>query len=199
MEVFMKVLLFAASVRDDSCNKKLADLINALGTRQNHQIEKLNFADILPPLYDGNLEAKQGLPDIVKSFIKKMNDSEGLIIVSPEYNFSTPCTLKNLIDWVSRPQPTPWARYPIMLCSASPALAGGHRGLLHTVTSLQGCEAHIFPPMFTLGNAYEAFNTDGSLRDQKLQKKLEKNIAEFAKFVEALKAIRLTHPLFNGI
>jgi len=75
----------------------------------------------------------------------------------------------------------------IMLCSASPSLVGGNRGLLHTATALQSCcNAHIFPPLFSLANAYEAFSPDGSLQDKKIEQKLAKNITEFVKFTKNL-------------
>jgi NAD(P)H-dependent FMN reductase len=182
-----KLLLMAASVRDDSCNKKLINLIDKLCLQQKIEITKLDFANFLAPLYDGNFEQKSGLPDIVKKFIEQLKGADGLILSSPEYNFSTPGNLKNLIDWVSRANPMPWSKYPIMLCSASPASAGGHRGLLNTVTALQpACNAYVFPPMFSLSNAYEAFNSDGHLKNQDSEQMLLKNIVGFTDFVRAL-------------
>jgi len=183
----MKILLLAASLREGSCNKKLINVIAKLSEQQKINIEKLDFADFLAPLYNGDVEEKSGLPDAARKFITQLKSADGLIISSPEYNFSTPGTLKNLIDWVSRSNPMAWLKYPIMLCSASPALAGGNRGLLQTVTALQcACNANVFPPMFSLSDAYEAFNTDGSLKDKSLEQKLAKNITEFVIFVRAL-------------
>jgi len=184
----MKILLLAASLRTDSCNKKLINLIANLSEQQKINTEKLDFANFLAPLYSGDVEEKSGLPEAAQKFITQLKSADGLIISSPEYNFSTPGTLKNLIDWVSRSTPMAWLKCPIMLCSASPALAGGNRGLLQTVTALQcACGAYIFPPMFSLGNAYEAFNSDGSLKDNNLEQKLAKNITEFVSFTQAIK------------
>ena len=71
---------------------------------------------------------------------------------------------------------------------ASPALAGGNRGLLHTLIALQSsCVANVFPPMFSLANAYEAFASDGSLKDRELEQRLAKNIGGFADFLQKLK------------
>ncbi|MBU0744650.1 MAG: NAD(P)H-dependent oxidoreductase [Gammaproteobacteria bacterium] len=183
-----KILLMAASLRQDSCNKKLINLVAKLGIEQKIEIEQLDFADFIAPLYSGDIEEKNGLPEMVQTFIAKLKDADGLVIASPEYNFSTPGTLKNLLDWVSRARPMPWVKYPVMLCSASPALAGGSRGLLHTVATLQcACNAYIYPPMFSLGNAYEAFTSDGSLQDKELEKRLGKNILGFVDFVKKLR------------
>lgn len=183
-----KILLMAASLRQDSCNKKLINLIGSLSMQQKIDVEKIKFADFLLPLYDGDFEETKGLPELAKAFIAKLKAADGLIISSPEYNYSTPGTLKNLIDWVSREKPMPWVKYPIMLCSASPAPAGGNRGLLNTVVALQcACNAQVYPPMFSLGNAYEAFASDGSLKDKDLEQRLTKNIVGFDEFVQKVK------------
>jgi len=183
----MKFLLMAASVRHDSCNKKLINLVAKILTKQNIEIKLLDFADFVMPLYDGNVEEKSGVPTLAKEFIALLKDHNGLIIASPEYNYTTPGTLKNLIDWVSRERPMPWVNYPIMLCSASPALVGGNRGLLNTTTALQcACNARVFPPMFSLSNAYDAFAEDDSLKDKNLEQDITKNITGFTKFVNRL-------------
>ncbi|MDR1057335.1 MAG: NAD(P)H-dependent oxidoreductase [Coxiellaceae bacterium] len=182
-----KILLVAASTRQDSSNKKLINLIAKLSTQQKIDVEVLDFANYRAPLYDGDLEDKFGIPEVVRAFVAKLQDAYGLILSSPEYNFSTPGTLKSLIDWISRVRPMPWVRYPIMLCSASPSLVGGNRGLLHTAVILQCCcNADIFPPMFSLANSYEAFTNDGSLKDKNLEQKLSKNIVGFVNFVKKL-------------
>lgn len=184
----MKILLLAASLRADSCNKKLINLIAKLSAKQKITTESLEFADFLAPLYNGDVEANSGIPKVAEDFITKLKESTGLIISSPEYNFSTPGTLKNLIDWVSRAKPMPWVKYPIMLCSASPSKVGGNRGLLSTATILQSCcNAHIFPPMFSLADAYEAFAKDGLLKDKNLQERLIKNVIEFVGFAKLIK------------
>lgn len=182
-----KILLLAASVRKDSCNKKLINFIAKSSIANNFEIEQLDFADFLVPLYDGDLEEKKGLPQAAQNFIIKLNEARGLIIASPEYNFSTPGTLKNLIDWVSRAKPMPWAKYPIMLCSASPSLVGGNRGLLHTAVVLQCCcNAYVFPQMFSLADAYAAFSADGMLKDDELAGRLERNLIGFIDFMRKM-------------
>lgn len=185
-----KILLLAASIRDGSCNKQLIKLIAQLSEPQRIAVETLDFAEFLPPLYDGNFEERFGLPETAQTFVTKLNSADALILSSPEYNFSTPGPLKNLIDWVSRAKPMPWQKYPIMLCSASPSPVGGNRGLLHTATVLQlCCAAYIFPTTFSLGNAYQAFASDGSLIDKDLEQRLAKNIAQFVTFVQALNKV----------
>jgi chromate reductase, NAD(P)H dehydrogenase (quinone) len=186
----MKLLLLAASLRKGSINKKLSQLIARLVSEQGHNGEVIDFIDFNVPLYNGDFENNFGIPDGAKKFIQIIQKVNGVIISSPEYNYSTPGTLKNLIDWVSRAKPMPLAKLPVMLTSASPSLVGGSRGLLHTATTLEACHVHVFSKMFSLANAYEAFNNDGNLRDNELQQRLGKNISEFIEYANALSNIK---------
>jgi NAD(P)H-dependent FMN reductase len=186
----MKVLLFAASLRKGSVNKKLLNVIARLVAERGNEIEVMDFADFNVPLYHGDFENNFGIPDGAKKFIQVIQKVNAVIISSPEYNYSTPGTLKNLIDWVSRAKPMPLAKLPVMLTSASPSMVGGSRGLLHTATTLESCGVYVFSKMFSLPNAYEAFANDGNLKEAGLQQCLVKNLSEFIEYVVALNSIK---------
>lgn len=180
----MNILLLAASLRKDSYNKKLAKIIESIVTKQGHKINNVDFFTFDVPLYNGDDETSKGLPIGALKFIEYLKNSDGLILASPEYNFSIPGTLKNLFDWVSRAKPSPFVKYPIMLASASPSMVGGYRGLIQILSILQaGLSAQVFTKMFSLANADTAFTEDNQLKDQTLTERLEKNIAEFLQFV----------------
>jgi len=175
----------AASLRRESYNKKLAAIIQNILKTQNHVVTELNFADFLAPFYNADEQDSKGIPQVVTQFAQKMLEHDGLILVSPEYNYSTPGVLKNLIDWISRMQPSPLTAYPIMLNSASPAMAGGNRGLLQTLLTLEaGCGAQVFPSMFSLSQADKAFTANNQLQDPALLETLGKILMEFGKFVD---------------
>lgn len=183
----MQLLLFAASVRRDSCNKKLISLAAQIIKAQSDvKIDSADFTEFNMPLYDGDMNAEIGLPENALRFIHRMQKAQGLIIASPEYNFSIPGTLKNLIDWVSRASPMPFTHYPILLMSASPSLVGGNRGLWATRIPLEACGAHVFPDMFSLSSAYSAFEADGQLKDVALQERLKTSIEKFIHYVKKL-------------
>jgi NAD(P)H-dependent FMN reductase len=177
-----KVLLLAASMRRDSCNKKLIHVVEQqLSANAICEFQLLNFADFSAPLYNGDVEESNGIPENIDRFVQALKQASGLIIASPEYNYSIPGTLKNLIDWVSRVKPMPFARKPILLLSASPSLAGGSRGLLATEVTLLACGAFVFPRTFSLSNAYDAFDENMHLKDQKLLDSLVKCLVTFVK------------------
>ena len=179
----MKLLMFAASLRKDSCNKKLIKIAADIVQAQSVTAELVDFAEFDMPLYDANLQQAKGLPEGTLKFIARLKDSDGLIISSPEYNFSTPGTLKNLIDWVSRDNPQPWKGKQILLMSASPSLVGGNRGLWATRVPLETCGAFVYPDMFSLANAYQAFDETGKLKDNALLERLQANIKGFLQVV----------------
>lgn len=176
----MSIFLLAASSRKESINKKLIQLCEKILINKKVKCDRADFQEFDMPLYDGDLEESSGIPQGAQAFIARLQANQAMILASPEYNFSTPGTLKNLIDWVSRARPMPWSKRKIMLISASPALVGGNRGLWHTRVPLEACGAFVYPDMFSLASAYDAFDTQGQLKDQGLQQRLEGLLESFA-------------------
>lgn len=183
-----KIFTLAASLRKDSCNKKLIRLADKIIQSQNKNlsVDSAEFSEFDMPLYDGDIETNQGIPAGAMKFIYRITKADGLIIASPEYNFSTPGTLKNLIDWTSRTKPVPWKYKPILLLAASPSPTGGHRGLLQTRIPLVCCGAHIFPKTFSLPDAENAFDDKENFKDKKYNEKLQMLINDYLNFVGSL-------------
>lgn len=109
------------------------------------------------------------------------------MISSPEYNFSMPGVLKNAIDWVSRYRPQPFKSKHGLLMSASPSMAGGNRGLWALRQPLEHLGAPLYPDMFSLAQAHDAFDSQGRLANPKLQKWFEGTVECFLELVEATK------------
>jgi chromate reductase, NAD(P)H dehydrogenase (quinone) len=179
----MRIFMFAAALRQESTNKKLINIAATLAKKMQHEVDLAQYSEFMLPLYDGDMEKNQGIPEIATQFSKRMQQNDALIIASPEYNHSTPGTLKNLIDWVSRINPSPWKNQYILLLSASPAMAGGNRGLWATRIPLECCGSFVYPDMFSVSNAYSAFDENNQLLDEKLTQRLEKLISDFTAHV----------------
>lgn len=184
--IIMEFMLMAASLRKDSVNKKLIKLAAELLGKQNYSVNLADFSQFSLPLYNGDIQTEQGIPEAAYAFVKHMQAAQGLIIASPEYNFSIPGILKNLIDWVSRITPMPWSNQKVYLMSASPSLIGGNRGLWHTRVPLEACGAIVYPNMFSLASAYEAFTDSGEFKDAKLQQRLSNDLTAFVDFSRRL-------------
>jgi NAD(P)H-dependent FMN reductase len=131
------------------------------------------------PLFDEDLEAKEGLPENTLKFKELMMAHQAFLIASPEYNGSITPLLKNAIDWASRPLPEepPFAlscfRDKVAaLMSASPGALGGLRGLTHVRSILSGIGVLVLPDQQAIPKAYEAFDADGRLKDPRNRKPL---------------------------
>ncbi len=182
----LKVLVFAASTRRDSLNHKLAALAARLAEQAGAAVDHASMRDFDVPLYDGDIEAEDGIPPGAVEFRRRLSESDAFILSSPEYNGSMPGTIKNLIDWTSRFRPQPFDGRHGLLLSASPSLAGGNRGLWALRIPLEHLGARVFPDMFSLAAAHEAFEGDDIL-DLGLRARFDKNLQAFLALAEAAK------------
>jgi NAD(P)H-dependent FMN reductase len=174
----MNIFLMSASLRSESVNNKLTDLCKKI-LSANHKIDHANMSEFDAPLYNMDIQTSSGIPANINDFAKRIKLAKKIIISAPEYNYSISGVLKNLIDWVSRVQPMPWKNVEILLMSASPSMVGGNRGLWHTRVPLEACGSFVYPEMFSLADAFNAFDKDGSLVDKKLQSRLERLLNDF--------------------
>ncbi|WP_242371947.1 NADPH-dependent FMN reductase [Anaeromyxobacter sp. SG26] len=185
----MRLLAFAASLRNESLNHQLVALACEIARREGADVDLARFSEFEMPLYDGDLDRASGLPAGALELKRRVEAAQALLIAAPEYNYSIAGPLKNAIDWVSRARPMPWRGRSVYLLSASPSPMGGIRGLWQTRIPLEGCGALVFPDMFALAHAGEAFDADGRLRDVGLAGRLEREIAGFVRLAETLAPI----------
>jgi NAD(P)H-dependent FMN reductase len=178
MASMMKILAFAGSTRVESFNKKLVKIAAAGARAAGAEVTYLDLRDIPMPLYDGDLEAKEGLPANAKKFKELLLAHQGLLISAGEYNSSITGVLKNAIDWASRPLPGEGSLACFVgkvaaLMSASPGALGGLRALVHVRSILGNIKVLVLPDQIAISKAHEAFNADGTLKDPKQQKGIE--------------------------
>lgn len=167
-----RILCFAGSLRKDSYNKKLVKVAME-GVRQaGGEPTYIDLRDYPMPIYDGDLEDAEGIPENGKKFKKLLIEHHGFLISCPEYNSSITPVLKNAIDWASRPEPNepPLVAYKgkiAGLIAASPGALGGLRGLVTVRMMLGNIFVVVVPEQVAVPKAHEAFNEDGSLKDAK--------------------------------
>jgi len=182
----MRVLAFAGSLRSGSLNRRL--LAVAVETlRGKAEIDLLDLREVMMPIYDGDLEEREGLPDGARRFRQRIAAAEALLIVTPEYNNSIPGGLKNAIDWASRRPDQPFKGKPVLLLSASPGPFGGVRSVMALRLSLASLMAVVIPNTVSVGRADQAFDESGALKDPKQRQSVEHACAELLRFAAALK------------
>ena len=175
-----KILAFAGSTRTDSYNKKLVKIAVKGVIDVGVEATFIDLSDFPMPLYDGDLEQREGLPASARKLKELMLAHQGFLISSPEYNSSISGVLKNTIDWTSRQTEgeSSLACYKgkiAGLMSASPGGLGGLRGLVHVRSILGNIGVLVIPDQVAIAKAHEAFNSDGTLKN-KTQEDQVKNI-----------------------
>jgi chromate reductase, NAD(P)H dehydrogenase (quinone) len=180
-----KILAFAGSTRTESFNKKLAKIASIGAVEAGADVTVIDLRDFPMPIYDGDLEQKDGLPSNARKLKDLMLTHQGFLISSPEYNSSISAVFKNTIDWTSRQSEgeIPLACFKNKIAgimSASPGMLGGLRGLVHVRSILGNIGVIVMPDQITIAKAHEAFNEDGTLKDKKQEdqvKKIGANVA----------------------
>jgi NAD(P)H-dependent FMN reductase len=182
----LNVLVFGASRRAASFNRKLAGLAARVAAEAGATVDLASMHEFDVPSYDDDAEHADGIPAGAREFQRRLLQSDAFIIASPEYNASMPGVLKNLIDWTSRFRPQPFDGRHGMLLSASPSLAGGNKGLWSLRMPLEHLGSRIFPDMFSLAMAHQAFAGD-DLADAALRARFDKSLQAFLSLAEAAK------------
>ncbi|WP_330335276.1 NAD(P)H-dependent oxidoreductase [Streptomyces sp. NBC_00536] len=181
----MHVFVLSGSSRTGSVNARLAALVAGLVVRAGATADLAYIGDFPMPPYDGDDEAGQGPPAAAGALRDRLEAAQALVIASPEYNASVPGVLKNAVDWVSRLRPQPFKDKQALLVSASPSMVGGNRGLWALRVPLEHLGARVYPDMFSLAMAHQAFGADGALVDAGLGERLGSTVDAFLALVEA--------------
>jgi NAD(P)H-dependent FMN reductase len=184
----LRLLAFAASLRRESWNRKLLGLAVDLAREAGAEVDVAEFREFDMPLYDADLLALSGTPAGASELGRRVGAVEGMLLASPEYNFSLPGTLKNAIDWVSRARPMPLRGKSAFLLSASNGQVGGVRGLWQLRIPLEGLGVLVYPDMYTLPWADKAFGPDGKLIEPERQTRLASMLGGYLAMVRKLAA-----------
>jgi chromate reductase, NAD(P)H dehydrogenase (quinone) len=138
------------------------------------------------PLYDGDLEAAQGIPAAVQALKAKVIEAQALLLVTPEYNNSIPGVFKNAIDWLSRPAADiarVFGDRPVGVIGASP---GGFGTILSQNAWLPVLRTLGTRPWFggrlQVSRAGNVFNAAGELTDEAIRTQLAKYLSGFVDF-----------------
>lgn len=139
------------------------------------------------PLFNGD-DFADGFPPAVTSLRHAIARADGVLIASPEYNFSIPGVLKNVLDYVSRGSDQPFARKPVAILSASMGMLGGVRMQCELRKSLQYLGPLVMPkPEVFIGSAHTKFLSDGSCVDEPTRAIMTEQMAAFREWILAVR------------
>jgi chromate reductase len=141
------------------------------------------------PLYNADIQDASGFPGPAEDLAAAIRDADGVLFVTPEYNWSMPGVLKNAIDWVSRMKDQPLKEKPVAIQSCSQGPLGGARMQYHWRMSMTFLNAFIFgTPEVFVGSAQNKFDKETlALTDQATKDIIKTQLAAFAKFIAKMK------------
>jgi NAD(P)H-dependent FMN reductase len=174
-----KILAFAGSARRESFNRKLLAVAVEGARAAGAEVTVLDLADYPLPIFDADVEARDGLPEKAIRLKDHFLAHDGLLLACPEYNSSITPLMKNTIDWVSRPasrDEKPLSAYAgkvAALVATSPGAIGGLRGLVTVRSILGNLGVLVLPKQVAVPKAREAFDDEGRLVDEKSRAAVE--------------------------
>jgi chromate reductase len=179
----LNVLVICGSLRKGSYNAALTRALPELAPPEIKLVTAPPFETF--PLYNADIQNTAGFPGAVTDLAEAIRDADGVLFVTPEYNWSMPGALKNAIDWVSRMKEQPFEGKPVAIQSCSQGPLGGARMQYHWRMSMTFLKAFIFgTPEVFVGSAASKFDKDTlELTDQPTKDAVKLQFAAFAKFI----------------
>jgi chromate reductase len=168
MSAPVKLLLIAGSARQGALSVRLRDAARQAADKAGASTDVLDLRALALPVYDGDLEAAEGVPAGAAALRDAIAAHDALLIATPEYNgFPTPLVI-NAFDWLSRLPDglAVTANKPVALVSSSPGALGGLRSMNFLRQYLQmAFQMLVLPAQQAVGRAHEAFAADGALAE----------------------------------
>jgi len=179
----LNVLVICGSLRRGSYNAALTRALPALAPPEMKLITAPAFDTL--PLYNADIQEASGFPGPAEELAAAIRSADGVLFVTPEYNWSMPGGLKNAIDWVSRMKDQPFQEKPVAIQSCSTGILGGARMQYHWRMSMTFVKAFIFgTPEVFVSQAQNKFDKDTlELKDQVTKDMVKMHLAAFAKFI----------------
>jgi chromate reductase, NAD(P)H dehydrogenase (quinone) len=180
----LSVISICGSLRSGSYNGIVQRALPALAPEGLMVRPAPSFSEL--PLYNADVQTASGFPAAVNVLADAIRAADGVIMVSPEYNFSIPGGLKNAIDWLSRLQNQPFAGKPVALQSASPGPVGGARVQYDLRRAMVFLDAFVLnkPEIFIGSCASKLDDKTGEIKDEATRNFIKQQLAAFATFIE---------------
>lgn len=179
-----KILGICGSLREKSCNMAALRTAGEL-MPAGMSLQVARIGDV--PLYNQDIQDK-GWPEPVQRLNREILESDGILIASPEYNYSVSGILKNTVDWLSRQQPNPFTHKPVAILSATSGPLGGARNQYELRKMLGGFNAlTLNRPEIFIGMAQTKFDADLKLVDEPTRKIMTDQMVAFHDWITRMK------------
>lgn len=176
----MDIVGICGSLRSQSINRMLLNLAGEC-LPAGSSLQEHDWSEVPP--FNADLMA-QGLPSSVQALRERIRRADGVIIATPEYNFSLPGMLKNAIDWISRGDDQPLLHKPVAILTATPGPLGGARVQydLRKVLLFMNASVLVKPEVF-VGQAPQKFDAEGRCTDEATRKFVQAQMDAFMQLI----------------
>lgn len=184
----LKVVTLLGSLRKGSFNGMVARILPSLAPAGMTISALPSIGEI--PLYDADIEHEDGVPQYVQEIAQQIREADGVVIITPEYNYSIPGGLKNAIDWLSRIPEQPLSGKPVLLQSCSMGIFGGARCQYHLRQVLVFLNAMVMNKPEFMGSTIQnkVDQQKGEVIDQSTLDHLTSQLAAFGEYIQRVKA-----------
>ena len=181
----MNITVLSASVRVGRNSHRAALFFKkSLEERISEEVSLIDLDTYQFPIFQERLQYLQNPSSGILDFAMKIKMSDGIIIVTPEYNGGYPASLKNVIDLLY----DEWYKKPIGLVTVSNGPFAGTQVIMSLQFTLWKMKAWIIPAMFPIPKVQETFDEHGNAKDfPSLEKRTKIFIDEFFWCIEAKK------------
>ncbi|OAT28546.1 putative oxidoreductase [Buttiauxella brennerae ATCC 51605] len=184
----LKIVTLLGSLRHGSFNAMVARTLPRIAPSGMSVDALPSIKDI--PLYDADIQQEEGFPSTVEAIAEQIRAADGVVIVTPEYNYSVPGGLKNAIDWLSRLPEQPLAGKPVLIQTSSMGAIGGARCQYHLRQILVFLDAMVMnKPEFMGGVIQNKVDTQtGEVVDQSTLDHLTGQLTAFGDYIQRVKS-----------
>ncbi|MGN6750093.1 MAG: NADPH-dependent FMN reductase [Xanthobacteraceae bacterium] len=179
----LNVVSICGSLRKGSYNRMVMNALQGYAPDGLRIAEAPSYAEF--PLYNADIQNSTGFPAPVQALAEAIRAADGVIFVSPEYNYGIPGPLKNAIDWVSRVPNQPFVGKPVSIISAAAGILGGGRMQYDLRRSMIFVDARTMnKPEIFIGNVSQKIDEKtGQIKDEQAIGFIKQQLAAFAKFM----------------
>ena len=175
-----KILVIPGSLRSGSINARLAAVAAKEFVRADVEVTCISLADFPLPIYDGDLQARSGVPRSAINLKQMIGSHHGILIVTPEYNGSFPGVLKAMIDNTDIEKV--WWGKKALLTGVSTGRAGNLRGMEHLTGVLQYLKMHVYHNKLPISVVNKLLNGEDYIGDMATLKSINDQLEEFIRF-----------------
>ena len=176
----IRILGISGSLRNGSYNTAL---LRAAGSLAPEGVEFVTASLAEIPMFNADFEAL-GDPEAVSHLKHEIAIADGLLIATPEYNYSVSGALKNALDWASRPpRSSPLHQKPIAVMGVG-GMLGTVRAQMHLRDILLHSDARVMSrPELYVSKGSEKFDISGSLVDEPTRMQVKKLMRSFRDWI----------------